>query len=330
LGWLVALGVVLTACGGGGGGSLSSDSTTTGPASTSPPSTAASGAQQLQVAVAPWQLPAPTSRMVLLTDGKSLVLLGGQDARHVSTANGYVLDAATGKATSIGPLSPAVHDAAGIRLGNSNLVIAGGTPPARATVQAITSGQPTRTVGQLAAPRTDHVAAIAGGTIYVLGGADASEAPIASVEASTDGASWRAAGSLSQAVRYPAVAAFNGAIYLFGGVGNGHADTTAVQRYDPSTGTTTVVAQLSAPLSHAVAVVLANEIWVLGGFVSNTPTTQILRFDPRTNQLTAVGSLPAPVTDAAVVATGPGTAYFVGGEGPGRATTAAVVALTAR
>src|SRR4029077_16104658 len=143
-----------------------------------------------------------------------------------------------GSTSTIGPLNPAVHDAAGVRRNGSDLVIAGGAPPARATVQAITVGQTTHSIGQLAAPRTDHVAALVGGTVYVLGGADASEAPLASVEASSDGATWHAAGGLAQAVRSPAVAVVDNAIYLFGGVGSGHADTTAIQRYDTATGTT--------------------------------------------------------------------------------------------
>jgi N-acetylneuraminic acid mutarotase len=69
---------------------------------------------------------------------------------------------------------------------------------------------------------------------------------------------------------------------------------------------------------------------VLGGFVDDTPSTQVLRFDPSTATVSAAGSLPAPVTDGAAVATGPTTGYLVGGEGPGRTTTAAVVALSVR
>jgi N-acetylneuraminic acid mutarotase len=209
-------------------------------------------------------------------------------------------------------------------------VIAGGTPPARATVQAVTPGQPTRTVGELPVARTDHVAALVDGTIFVLGGGDASEVTLDSVVASRDGASWSDAGALAEGVRYPAVAAVDGAIYLFGGAREGAPDTVSVQRYDPSNGTTQVVAQLPASLSHASAVVLGGQVWVLGGFVDDTPSPQVLRFDPSTATVSAAGSLPAPVTDGAAVATGPTTGYLVGGEGPGRTTTAAVVAISVR
>lgn len=327
----VALVAALAACGGGGGGQLatSGSATTTTALLTTTPATTPVPALQLEITTTPWRLPAPTSRAVLLDDGPTLVLLGGQDARHVSIAAAYTIDPATGTATSIGTLDPAVHDAAGARVNAQNVVIAGGTPPARATVQVIGAGQPTRTIGQLPAPRTDHVAALVSGTVYVLGGADPGGSPLASIVASDDGASWRDAGTLSEAVRYPAAAAVGDAVYLFGGVGTGSAGTTAIQRFDPRAQTTRVVAQLPAPLSHAVAVVLGGVIWVLGGFVSDVPSTQVLRFDPATNQVTSAGTLPAAITDAAGVATSTTTAYVVGGEGPGRSTTAAVLLLTA-
>jgi N-acetylneuraminic acid mutarotase len=69
---------------------------------------------------------------------------------------------------------------------------------------------------------------------------------------------------------------------------------------------------------------------VLGGYVNNTtPSAQILRFDATSNQLANIGALPAPLTDAAATVVS-GTAYLVGGEGPGRATTANVETLTPR
>ena len=110
-----------------------------------------------------------------------------------------------------------------------------------------------------------------GGTVYVFGGAQDEGLPGATVFASADaGATWRDAGMLAEPVRYPAVAVVHHAIYLFGGVTTASgADTTAIQRYDPKTQTTSVVAHLAAPLSHATAMVFGGVVFVLGGFVDN-------------------------------------------------------------
>jgi hypothetical protein len=329
---LAASALVLASCGGSGGDAKApvTSSTAAAPTSTlAPATTSTPGATALDVATAPWALPAPTSRAVVLVDGATLVVLGGQDAGHASVATVERIDPRVGTVTAGSPLNPAVHDAAGVQRAADSVVIAGGTPPARATVQAATPGQATRVLGALATPRTDHVAALVGGKIFVLGGADADEHAIAVVEASTDGTTWSDAGTLVDPVRYPAVASFDGKIYLFGGARGGAPDTTDVQRYDPESGTTEVVAQLPSPLSHASAVVLGGQVWILGGFVDDTPSAQILHFDPRSGTLTPAGSLPEPVTDAGAVATSSTTGLLVGGEGPGRATTAAVVALRA-
>jgi hypothetical protein len=241
------------------------------------------------------------------------------------------IDPKTGAVSPLGGLSPAVHDAAGARLGNEDLVIAGGTPPPRSTVQVVQPTGPAQPRGQLPAARTDHVAATIGKKIYVLGGAQDEGLPVATVFASDDaGATWRDAGTLAQPVRYPALAIVNGAIYLFGGVTTANGtDTSAIQRYDPKTETTRVVGEVPAPLSHASAVVFGHVAFVLGGYVNNTPSTQILRFNASSKALTDGGALPAPLTDAAITVIS-GTGYLVGGEGPGRATTANVETLTPR
>jgi N-acetylneuraminic acid mutarotase len=169
------------------------------------------------------------------------------------------------------------------------------------------------------------------GRIYVFGGAQDEGFPVATVFSSPDGgATWHDAGTLVQPVRYPAVAVLGTAPYLFGGVTTADGtDTTAIQRYDPTTKTTSVVAQLPARLSHASAITFDNVVFLLGGYVNNTPSTQILRFDATTNRITNVGALPAPLTDAAATVIA-GTGYLVGGEGPGRATTANVETLKPR
>jgi N-acetylneuraminic acid mutarotase len=319
----VALAVAtLGACGSGSG-----SGTASGP--TEAPTTVASAPRAVQVAIAPWRLQAPTSREVVLTDGTHLLVFGGQDATHSSTAMSWQIDPHTGSATALAALSPAVHDAAGVRVHNDNLIIAGGTPPPRATVQAIPPTGAAQTRGQLPADRTDHVAAVLNDEIFIFGGAQDEGLPVATIFTSTDtGATWHDAGTLSQPVRYPAIAAVNDIAYLFGGVTTANGtDTTAIQRYDPHTRTTTDVAQLPAPLSHASAIAFGANVFVVGGYVNNIPSNQILRYDTTTNTITTAGTLPGPLTDAAAIVIDH-TGYLLGGEGPGRTTTANVELIT--
>lgn len=326
VGLAAVLAVAVAAC--GGSNTVSEPTSSTASVTTLAPTTVPPARQTVDVSVAPWTLPSPVSREVVLTDGTSLLVLGGQDASHASTPAALRIDPATGTPTTFGSLDPAVHDAAGVLLGQAAIVIAGGSPPPRATVQAIDAAG-TRALGALPGPRTDHVAALVNGAMLSLGGADNEATPVSDVFASADGATWRAAGNLVEAVRYPALAVVNGAVYLFGGVGAGSADTTSIQRYDPATGTTQVVGHLPTALSHASAVELGGVVFIVGGFVDNQPSTQVLRFDPQTAAVTPGGTLPAPLTDAGVAVIG-GVGYFVGGEGPGRATTASVEVLRPR
>jgi len=123
------------------------------------------------------------------------------------------------------------------------------------------------------------------------------------------------------------VTASNGAVYIIGGVTSAGTDTTAVQRYDPKTGTTTVIGQLPAPTSHASAVALGTSIYVLGGFVNNTVSNQVIRVDLGTGAVSQAGTLPAPLSDAAVATIG-SSAYLAGGQGPDSAPVTAVYVLT--
>jgi hypothetical protein len=264
-------------------------------------------------------MPAPMSREVLLTDGHQLVGLGGLNAAKVSSPAVFSIDPATGTAKPFGTLSPAGHDAAGAFLNGKYLVFAGGTgatPPITNIVQAVpTDGGMAENLGMLPQPRADLAAAVVDNTAYVVGGSQETQSFFPSVLASTDGAAWRTAGSIAQPVRYPAVTAVNGAVYLFGGVTSTGTDTSAVQRYDPKTGTTTVIAQLPAPTSHASAVALGGAVYVLGGFVNNTVSNQVLRVDLGTGSVTPAGTLPAALSDAAVTTIG-SVAYLAGGQGP--------------
>ncbi len=323
-----ALLVVAAACGGGNTAIGGSGSKSSAPSSTTTAPPVSNGV--LHIVPAPWTLPAPLSREVLLTDGHQLVGLGGLNAAKVSSPGAFSINPASGAATPLGSLSPAVHDAAGAFLNGKYFVFAGGTgatPAITNIVQAVpAAGGNAQNVGMLPQPRADLAAAVVDNTAYVLGGSLETQSFYPSVLASTDGVTWRTAGNIATPVRYPAVTAANGAVYIIGGVTSNGTDTSAVQRYDPKTGATTVIAQLPAPTSHASAVALGTSVYVLGGFVNNTVSSQVLRVDLGTGAVSQAGMLPAPLSDAAVTMIGP-SAYLAGGQGPDSAPVSTVYAL---
>ncbi len=313
------------ACGGGGGGGNDASTTTTG-AATSVPVT---GVRAVQ---APWTLPAPVAREVVVVSGKELTLVGGLDATKFSTASIVTVDPVTGASRAGGTLSEAVHDAAGVRSGGRILVFGGGGPSENGTadVQAVATSGATSVIGTMPTPRSDQVAVRVGKTSYVLGGYDGA-AIVPEVLATDDGVTFTWAGSLPVPVRYPAVAVVGKVIYLFGGVSDSQAgvDTSTVQRLDTVSGAIDTVATLPTSLSHASAIVLGGQVFLLGGYVDDTRLSdQILRFDPATGTTTSVGTLPAPVSDGAAVVVGT-QGYLVGGQGADRAPLATVTVISA-
>lgn len=323
---LVTVGAV--ACGGGGGGgNAATTSSTVAPSST----TATAPAAAIRAVTATWRLPAPVAREVVVAAGKEFTVVGGLDATKFSTASVVTVDPATGTSHAAGTLAEGVHDAAGVSIGNRILVFGGGGPSENGTadVQAVPSTGAATVIGKLPAPRSDHVAVQVKSTTYLLGGYDGANI-VPDVLATTDGVTFKKVGSLPVPVRYPAVAVVGNAIYLFGGVSNSKTgvDTNTVQRLDATSGAIDTVATLPKSLSHASAIVLGGQVFLLGGYVDNTKLSdQILRFDPATGATTSVGALPAPVSDAAAVVIGK-QGYLVGGQGTDRAPLASVTVIS--
>ena len=253
---------------------------------------------------------------MLVAGGSELTILGGLDATKLSTNAIVRANTATGANQSAGTLSEAVHDSAGVRVGNNILVIGGGGPSENGTadVQLVSPDGQTSVVGKMPQPRSDHVAATVGGKVYVLGGYDGTNI-VGAVVATTDGISFANVGSLPVPVRYPAVAVLRKAIYLFGGVANTNGtDTAAIQRLDTTTGHVDIVGQLPTTLSHASAVVLDNNAYLLGGYINSVQLSdQILRFESSTGAVTPAGHLQEPNSDAAAVVVN-GVGYLVGGK----------------
>ncbi|HWC39522.1 MAG TPA: kelch repeat-containing protein [Acidimicrobiales bacterium] len=257
------------------------------------------------------------SRAVVLSDGADILVLGGLARGDVSTAAVERINPATGAGTRAGSLALAVHDAAGALLGGRSLVFGGGSSTTVPTVQAFT-GQTATTVGRLPEPRSDVAAVVVGNRAYVLGGFDGTRL-VPSVVGTTDGVTFTSAGQLAQPVRYPAVAVEGGYVWVIGGdLGTAEnattgGQTTDIQRFDPASGTTTVVGHLPNPLGHAAAVVFGHQLFVVGGRSGTAPSAQIWRVDTATGTVTNAGSLPGPRSDAGIVTVG-GVAWMLGGE----------------
>jgi hypothetical protein len=272
----------------------------------------------LQAATAPWRLPTPVSRAVVVEDGADVLVLGGLATGDVSTAAIVRIDPSSGAATRAGSLVRAVHDAGGVVIGGRADVFGGGSFTTVGEVQAWTSEGGTQVVGSLPQPRSDLAAAVLAGTGYVVGGFDGTNMT-PDILATTDGSTFHVAGHLAVPVRYPAVAVVAGALWVAGGQ-LGTAESSAVggqtddiQRFDPATGQTTVVGHLPEPLGHASALVLAGQLFVVGGRTGTTPSAQIWAVDTHSGTVRAAGSLPGPLSDAGAVSLG-GTGYLIGGE----------------
>ncbi len=253
----------------------------------------------------------------MLQEGPRLLVLGGLSPGDVSSPAIWSVDPSTGTSNRVGTLHLAVHDAAGAMEGSTALVFGGGSYSTVASVQAW-SPAGTVVVGQLPQARSDLAAAVADGTVYVLGGFDG-VAMTADVLATTNGSKFTVVGQLAVPVRYPAVAAADGALWVVGGqLGTSESSTVggqsdAVQRFDPRSGHTSVVAHLPQALGHASAFVLDGDLFVAGGRNGQAPTAQIWSIDTSTGAVRAAGALPGARSDAAVAVVG-NTAFMVGGE----------------
>ncbi len=309
---VAAVATLASSCGSSGPGRSSAPTAPARPVTT----TTTAPPTRLSAVTAPWRLPDPVSRPVVLAGGSGFAVLGGLATGDTSTSRIIQVDPASGSAGVAGALAVAVHDSAGAALGGTDYVFGGGSYSTVSTVQAWSGGGAARPVGHLPAGRSDLAAVTAGSTAYVVGGFDGSVMD-PQVLATTDGTTFKTVASLPVPVRYPAVAFAAGALWVLGGVTStsesGAAETSAIQRIDPATGAAAVVGHLPRPMGHATAVVLDGWVFLLGGRSGAVPSATIWRLDPATATVQPAGTLPQAVSDAGSVVVG-GTAYLVGGE----------------
>jgi DNA-binding beta-propeller fold protein YncE len=327
------------------GGDPDSPAGTGRPASASHAPAAAPARLALQVIPAPYQLPAPISREVVLppsgTLGRAhepaLIIAGGLTSASVTTAAIRLLNPQTGQTRVMGRLAVATHDAAGAVLGSRPFVFGGGSLSSTDAVQSGQPGQALATTGRLPSVRSDLSAVTVAGQAYLVGGYNGVKYDSA-VLATADGRRFRVAARLPVPVRYPAVAALGSRIWVFGGQTRSGI-TSTIQRVYPATGKATVVGQLPVPLAHATGFTLGGRIFIAGG--QTAPATgqsgiaspsarlstsdRVFQYIPSSAQAPAsgrrpapgviqvAGHLPVPVANAAAAVIG-STAYLVGGD----------------
>ncbi len=276
---------------------------------------------------AAYQLPAPIAREVVLPRGRQLLILGGLARGRASTSAVTLLDPATGRATRVGRLAIAVHDAGGAVLAGRPAIFGGGSVGSTATVQVMTAGHGSK-VGVLPHSRADLVAIAVHNVAYLLGGYDG-RSYADDVISTRDGRHFSTLTRLPVPVRYPGVAAIGDQIWVFGGLARAGI-TDVIQQIDVSTGRARVVGHLPHPLAGESAVTLGGTIYLAGGqtlpaarpanpsggpgtFASLATTDRVLRYDPSRNSTGPAGQLSLPTAYAAAAVIG-STAYIVGGQ----------------
>jgi N-acetylneuraminic acid mutarotase len=272
----------------------------------------------LQSRTASLSLPAARYRTTGAAIGNDLYVLGGLDAAGAPSADVERVQPSASKVTLAGHLGTPTSGGAAVASG-AKILLFGGAGAGSAPLNLVQVFDPatgtTAQAGVLPRPRTGAAATQVGNEIIVLGGFDATGA-VPEILATADGSSFHVVGKLVTPVRAPAVAAVGTTVYVFGGVISGPDATgtfsPAVQSYNISTGLSKTVGTLPAPLAHARAVALGDQVYVLGGSTPGGPTAAIQRFDPRSGVLNPAGKLPGPVADAAAATIG-STSYLAGG-----------------
>lgn len=330
---LAAGGAIVVGCSGHSAPpAASSPSSTVAPTTTTTPAsnTTAPSPQRLRARLAPWQLPAARSREVALATAGGLVVAGGLSSAHVSTSTVWTLSPDSGRVVHFGSLAVGVHDATGLVVNRTPLVIAGGNTTTVNDVQAIPNGGKARVVGHLPQPRSDLSAAYVEGGGYVLGGFDGTTS-LAQILRTGDGRHFTPFAQLRITVRYAAVAGLvtpaGDQLLVFGGEHDG-VPIDDVQDVDLTSGRTRIVGHLPEPLAHEAAFDLDNTVWLAGGRSHDQLQSRIWRWDAARHRVASAGRLPYAVADAGVAGDDAGTAYLLGGETP--EPTARVILLTAR
>jgi len=233
-------------------------------ATPTPAPTRAAARGSLSVVAAGYRLRAPLEREVAVESDGSVVLAGGLDSATQSANGVFRMNPETGQLTLLGSVPQPFHDAAGAILGHRLLIFGGGASQSSAAVQAFDlHTRRGSVVAQLPRAISDLAAAKSGKNVYLVGGYDGRR-PRAEIYRTADGLHYELAGTLPVGLRYPAVEAVGSTLVVAGGTGpNGPVST--VYAFDTTTGRTSLLGRLAAPLAHANALTLGSSVYLLGG-----------------------------------------------------------------
>src|SRR3954447_17227418 len=295
-------GPVVAGCG-GGGGSGSDKTQAAGAAATSTSTRAAKaelGPARLRFHAvghlpAPVQVPAGAQ---VGTDGA--LVMGGLDPADASSAS--IVRISGGSARVAGSLPTALHDAAAASVGSRALFMGGGNGgSSSAAIDLVGPGGVATKIGSLPRAASDVAAATVGDAIYLVGGYDGAKPLDTIVRVDPDGRA-RVGAHMPEAVRYAAVAASGGKIVVAGGT-VGSAATDAVLAFDPASSKVARVGHLPRPTTHAAAVALKREVFVLGGRggVLDSQRASVVAVDPARGRVRSAGPLPVALSDLAAV-----------------------------
>ena len=244
------------------------------------------------------------------------VLLGGLDARDAST--NAVLAATTRRDSTRGTLPSVLHDAAAVSLGGAVYLFGGGngTQQLSDILRVEPRSGTTTRVGSLPSPASDVSAATLGGTAYVVGGYTGS-AWLDTIVAWRPGGAAHVVAHLPTPLRYSAVAADDDELVIAGGSTPAGTASRAVYAFDARTHAITRIATLPRPTTHAAAVTIRGQTYVIGGrgAATGTPTDRIVAVDPERRRAVAAGRLSTPLSDLAAVAIGRNRIGIAGGRG---------------
>jgi Kelch motif len=282
----------------------------TAPSATSN-SNAPTYAPRITIARSAIRLPAARSRGVALALGSGILFCGGL-ASDGSTSGVIVrIDLETNRASVIGAMPVAVHDAGAAVIDGFGLVFGGGSSAPTSVAQRLNASAAGSIVGELPANRADLAAVEVDGELVIVGGGTPARNDDR-VLATSDGRTFRQVARLVVPVRYPAVAVSNGIVYVIGGRTDA-GDSNLVQAMNPRTGTTRIVGHLARGLSHASAFVVGDVLLVAGGRTAGVAQDAVWHIDLTRGTATEVGRLPYRVSDMASAVVD-GVAYLIGGE----------------
>jgi YVTN family beta-propeller protein len=300
---LAAVGPLLVAsCTGGTPGTSTPANTPVAPSSSAAPPDPVVETTALAVSSAGYQLTAPIQRAVAVWDGNVVYIAGGLDASNTTVGGVFSMNPVSGRLTPVGSLAQPVHDAAAAVISGKIYVFAGGTGSGTDTVQTFDPATGTGSiVGHLPVALSDLASGQVGSTTFLIGGYDGTH-PRSEIYATTDGTTFSTVGHLPQGLRYPAVTQVGGRIVIAGGLASS-GPTDGVYAFDPTSGTTKLIAHLPAPVAHAAAFTLGGKVYVVGGRdAKDVAVTGASEIDPTTGRVESEPRLRQPVADAAVAA----------------------------